>query len=128
MFQRKPRKFRHRMDNRGGLSHGNGNALTQLRSRSFSNGQTRNKFRTTLSAEQLFEKYNTLAKEAMSSGDNTLSENYLQHADHFARIIEDKNKNRDQSKPNVIDKPTDGEKKLSDEGSNNQKHETENKS
>ena len=30
----------------------------------------------------------------MSSGDKTLSENYLQHADHFMRIIEDKNKNR----------------------------------
>ena len=104
MFQRKPRKFRRRMDNRGGLSHGDGNALTKLRSHSFSNGQTRNKFRTTLSAEQLFEKYKTLAKEAMSSGDNTLSENYLQHADHFVRIIEDKNKNRDQSQDNIIDK------------------------
>ena len=40
----------------------------------------------------------------MSSGDKTLGENYLQHADHFMRIIEDKNKNRDQSKVNIIDK------------------------
>ena len=42
-------------------------------------------------------------------------------------IFIDKNKSRNQSKPNVIDKPTDDEKNLSDEGSNNQKHETENK-
>ena len=41
------------------------------------------------SAEKLFEKYNTLAKEALSSGDKTLSENYFQHADHFMRIIDE---------------------------------------
>ena len=33
------------------------------------------------------EKYNNLAREALSSGDKILSENYLQHADHFARIL-----------------------------------------
>ena len=52
--------------------------------------------------EKLFEKYSSLAKEAMSSGDKTSSENYLQHADHFLRVIEDKNKNRIQSKENVV--------------------------
>jgi len=54
--------------------------------------------------EKLFEKYSSLAKEAMTSGDKTLSENYFQHADHFMRIIEDKNKNRDQSQDNIIGK------------------------
>ena len=86
--------------------HGNGSVQTGLRSHSFSNSQTRNNFRTTQSAEKLLEKYNTLAKEAISSGDKTLGENYLQHADHFMRIIEDKNKNREQSKINIIDKST----------------------
>ena len=128
MFQRKPRRFRRRPNGRNHhTSRGDGNPQNKLRLNSFSNNQPRNSFRTYQSAEKLLEKYNTLAKEATSSGDKTLAENYLQHADHFARIIEDKNKNRDQSKPNVIDKPTDGEKNLSDEGSNNQKHETENK-
>ena len=127
MFQRKPRKFRHRMDNRGGLSHGNGNALTKLRSHSFSNGQTRNKFRTTLSAEQLFEKYKALAKEAMSSGDSTLYENYLQHADHFVRIIEDKNRNQGQHKPNLVHKPAGVDKHLSQKNVINQDHATDNK-
>ena len=35
---------------------------------------------------KLIDKYTTLAKEALSSGDKILSENYLQHADHFQRI------------------------------------------
>ena len=38
-------------------------------------------------APKLIEKYNDLAREALSNGDKILSENYLQHADHFSRII-----------------------------------------
>ena len=104
MFQRKPRKFRRHSNGRNHLSHGNGHTQMRSRPNSFSNNQARNNFRTTQSAEKLFEKYNTLAKEALSSGDSTLRENYLQHADHFARIIEDKNKNRDQNKVSTINK------------------------
>ena len=40
-------------------------------------------------APKLIEKYNDLAREAASSGDKILSENYLQHADHFTRILND---------------------------------------
>ena len=38
-------------------------------------------------ASKLIEKYSNLAREALSNGDKILSENYLQHADHFTRII-----------------------------------------
>ena len=38
-------------------------------------------------APKLIEKYNNLAREALSSGDKTLSENYFQHADHFTRVL-----------------------------------------
>ena len=38
-------------------------------------------------ASKLIEKYNDLAREALSSGDKILSENYFQHADHFTRIL-----------------------------------------
>jgi len=38
-------------------------------------------------APKLIEKYNDLAREALSNGDKILSENYLQHADHFTRIL-----------------------------------------
>ena len=110
MFQRKPRGFRRRSNGRGRSSHENGYMQARPRSNSFSNSQTRNNFRHTQSAERLLEKYNSLAKEAMSSGDKTLGENYLQHADHFMRIIEDKNKNRDQNKVDIIDKTVSGDK------------------
>ena len=41
-------------------------------------------------APKLIEKYNNLAREALSGGDKILSENYLQHADHFTRILNEK--------------------------------------
>ncbi len=41
-------------------------------------------------ASHLIEKYNDLAKEALLKGDKILSENYFQHADHFARILLEK--------------------------------------
>ena len=41
-------------------------------------------------ASKLVEKYNDLAREALSKGDKILSENYFQHADHFARILSEK--------------------------------------
>ena len=40
-------------------------------------------------APKLIEKYNNLAREALSVGDKILSENYFQHADHFKRILND---------------------------------------
>ena len=38
-------------------------------------------------APKLIEKYNNLAREALSVGDKIMSENYFQHADHFTRIL-----------------------------------------
>ena len=106
MFQRNRRGFRRRSNGRGRSSHQeNGYMQARSRSQSFSNNQTRNNFRSAQSAEKLLEKYNSLAKEAMSLGDKTLCENYLQHADHFMRVIEDKSKNKDQATANVINKP-----------------------
>ena len=45
-------------------------------------------------APKLIEKYNNLAREALSSGDKILSENYFQHADHFTRKLNDQENNR----------------------------------
>ena len=41
-------------------------------------------------APKLIEKYNDLAREALLQGDKILSENYFQHADHFARVLSEK--------------------------------------
>ena len=45
-------------------------------------------------ASKLIEKYNNLAREALSNGDKILSENYFQHADHFTRILSEQDFNR----------------------------------
>ena len=39
-------------------------------------------------ASKLVDKYNDLAREALSYGDKILSENYFQHADHFLRVLQ----------------------------------------
>ena len=126
MFQRKVRRFRRRSNDRHRMPHAGG-AQNRLRSNSFTNGQSRNNFRPSLSVEKLLEKYNSLAKEAMSSGDKTLAENYLQHADHYMRIIEDRNRNRNQNSPSVADKSTEDRKGLSDNVGSLQNQEAKNK-
>ena len=45
-------------------------------------------------ASKLIEKYSNLAREALSGGDKILSENYFQHADHFVRVMGDKQKDK----------------------------------
>ncbi len=49
--------------------------------------QRKNPGRNNHNAPKLIEKYSNLAREALSSGDKILSENYFQHADHFTRIL-----------------------------------------
>ena len=51
------------------------------------NFQRKTPGRNNHNASKLHEKYNNLAREALSSGDKIMSENYFQHADHFKRII-----------------------------------------
>ena len=51
------------------------------------NFQRRAPGRNNHNAPKLIEKYNNLAREALSTGDKILSENYFQHADHFTRIL-----------------------------------------
>ena len=113
MFQRRSRRFRRRPNDSSKMLRGGSNVQIRLGSNSFTKDHTRNNFKPSLSAEKLFEKYTTLAKEATSSGDITLSENYLQHADHFMRVIEDKNRIRNQNRVNIADKPIEDNKNSS---------------
>ena len=56
-------------------------------------------------APKLIEKYNNLAREALSVGDKILSENYFQHADHFTRILNEQDiikKSRNSTTSNTI--------------------------
>ena len=54
------------------------------------NFQRKSPGRNNHNASKLIEKYNNLAREALSGGDKILSENYFQHADHFTRIFNEK--------------------------------------
>ena len=127
MYQNRPRRFSRHSNGRNHQRRDNGGTQARLRPNSFSNSQTRNHFRTPQSAEKLFEKYNTLAKEALTSGDKTLSENYFQHADHFARVIENKNINQKQNSVQVDDKLVVSDKHLVENSNVNQNKTVEEK-
>ena len=96
-YHRKGRRFRHRSNGRNHQPRSDGEHM-RIRPQSFSNDRPRNNFKPQQSPEKLAEKYSMLAKEALSSGDKILSENYLQHADHFTRIIEERTFNQNQIK------------------------------
>ena len=63
---------------------------------SFSNNNFQRKIpgRNNHNASKLIEKYNDLAREALSNEDKILSENYFQHADHFTRVQKEQENNR----------------------------------
>ena|GEM_PF-364813 len=47
-------------------------------------------------AAHIAEKYTTLARDALSSGDRVVAENYLQHAEHYNRIVAAANAQREE--------------------------------
>ena len=61
------------------------------------NYRPRNQWKNNQNASKLIEKYNNLAREALSNGDKILSESYYQHADHFVRILGEKEILKDNS-------------------------------
>ena len=102
--------------------HKNGNGSSLINDlHNGSNFQRKNYGRNNHNASKLIEKYSNLAREALSNGDKILSENYFQHAEHFIRVLEEKenslNKNQilKDSKPTI--KKNDQEK--ADENQNN---------
>ena len=66
----------------------NGKIMNDLQNGS--NFIRKNAGRNNHNASKLIEKYSNLAREALSSGDKILSENYFQHAEHFIRVLEEK--------------------------------------
>ena len=97
MRNRRPRNFRYRSNNRNFRHRAGDSDKPRMLSGSFTNGMGKNNFKHYQSAEKLLERYKTLAKEALSAGDKILSENYLQHVDHFVRIVSHKNLNQNKN-------------------------------
>ena len=98
------RRFRYRSNGRILKPRVNGGETVRLGSNSFSNGRVRNNLNAQHNPEKLVEKYNILAKEALSSGDKILSETYSQHADHFMRILKEKALNQSKIQTNQVPK------------------------
>ena len=94
-----PRRNRFRSNAKGFRRNGSQNSRASGFSSDSSSFQRRPFNRNGLKAEKLLEKYNNLAKEALTSGDKILSESYYQHADHFLRVIENRNSTQSNSKP-----------------------------
>ena len=112
----KIRRFRPRTNNRhysrrpGHSNKTNGTHQINSQRNNFRNNTPRNP----QSLERLVEKYKNLAKEALGYGDKTLHENYLQHSDHFSRILSEvtsfkvKNNHEEKEKNDQKDKSDSG--------------------
>ena len=87
------RRFRFRNNDRNYKRNGDGKKFNSDFSSS-SNFQRKVPGRNNHNAPKLIEKYNDLAREALSNGDKILSENYFQHADHFMRILGEQENNK----------------------------------
>ena len=77
-----------------------------------------NQNRNNQNATKLAEKYTTLAKEALTNGDKILYENYLQHADHFTRIYEEKENNKIVAEKSTEEKSLETKSKVDEKFSN----------
>ena len=90
------RRNNFRRNDRGFKSNGDRNKFSS----NFSNNENflrKMPGRNNHNASKLIEKYSNLAREALSGGDKILSENYSQHADHFMRVLNE----RDLQKKNI---------------------------
>ena len=87
------RRFKFRNNDRNYQRNGDGKQFNSDFS-SPSNFQRKVPGRNNHNAPTLIEKYNDLAREALSNGDKILSENYFQHADHFMRILGEQDNNK----------------------------------
>ena len=127
MRNRNSRMFRHRSNGRHYRRHDRDNENLRSIPDSFSNGKIKNNFKPHQSVEKLLERYKILAKEALSSGDKTLSENYLQHVDHFERIVSLKNSNQNENRSQVASVTKVQDKNLSSNSETNQDQISKNK-
>ena len=125
MRNRKSRMFRNRSNGRNFRHQGRDNKNMRLTPDTFSNGKIN--FKPHQSVEKLLERYKILAKEASSLGDKILSENYLQHVDHFERIVSRKNLNQNENSSQVANVTKVQDKNLSSNSETNQDQISKNK-
>ena len=77
-------------------------------------------------ALQVHEKYQAMARDAKSSGDRIKAENYLQHVDHFERLVSNKNSNQNESNSQTVNVSKEQDNNLSSNNTTNQDSITKN--
>ena len=92
-FRNNNRRGRFRSNDRGFKRIGDG---PKYKSDFHTNGDFHRKplSRNNHNASKLVEKYNNLAREALVNEDKILSESYFQYADHFTRVLGEREKNQ----------------------------------
>ena len=92
-FRNNNRRPRFRSNDRSFKRTGDG---SKYKSDFHTNGdfQRKSLSRNNHNASKLVEKYNNLAREALANEDKILSESYFQYADHFMRVLSERDKNQ----------------------------------
>ena len=92
-FRNNNRRPRFRSNDRSFKRTGDG---SKYKSDFHTNGdfQIKSLSRNNHNASKLVEKYNNLAREALANEDKILSESYFQYADHFMRVLSERDKNQ----------------------------------
>ena len=92
-FRNNNRRGRFRSNDRSFKRTGDG---SKYKSDFHTNGdfQRKSLSRNNHNASKLVEKYNNLAREALANEDKILSESYFQYADHFMRVLSERDKNQ----------------------------------
>ena len=93
IFRNNNRRGRFRSNDRGFKRTGNG-LKYQSDFHTNSDFQRKSLNRNHHNASKLVEKYNNLAREALVNEDKILSESYFQYADHFMRVLKEREKNK----------------------------------
>ncbi|MHA1112914.1 MAG: DUF4167 domain-containing protein [Alphaproteobacteria bacterium] len=75
-------------------------------------------------ASQTHEKYLALGRDALQNGDRVAAENYFQHADHYYRIVVDKNERRQQKNAEAAPQAVSEEQRPASEESDGDKNES----
>ena len=105
-----PKRNRYRSADRNFKRNGEGKKFDNGEVSSNLNFKRKSPGKNNHNASKLVDKYNDLAREALSKGDKILSENYFQHAEHFTRIVNEKIKNSNETLKDY--KSDDGDKEI----------------
>ena len=97
-FRSRPQKSNFRR--RGGsLNSSSSNSLSNNGNFNFNRNGSMNNIHN---VEKTMQKYQQLAKDAQSNGDPVLSQNYLQHADHYLRRYNELNERRENFPEKIV--------------------------